>query len=186
MKWEVFDLQNGTPLSDFNDIEDADKFIASFEDTDIGTQLQVRQIEPSLLTSAPVLRIIRGCPGAGKTTFASKHFPGVFHVENDMFLVKGNTYSWSPGKVKRAIEWCSAMVKNALSNHMDVIVCNTFTKLRFIKHYEDLANAYGARFQVWRCIGNFKNVHGLDDSKVESFKNAMEDWPGEIVVGPAV
>ena len=182
MRLEVFNLQDDKVLADFNDIELADKFIASFEDTDIGSQLHVRPSDkPS--SRSPILRLVRGKPGSGKSTFASRHFPGVFHVENDMFLMQGNEYLWSPQRVKSAINWCSSTVKNALENGLDVIVCNTFTKRRFIQHYKDIAEECGARFVVYRCTGSFKNVHGLDDNMVENFNKSMEDWPGEIIVG---
>ena len=182
MRFEVFNIQDGKVLSDFNDCEAADCFIASFEDTDIGSQLQIRNTNK--VYTRPILRCVRGNPGSGKTRFAATHFPGVFHVENDMFLIKGNDYKWSPYGVKQAIVWCTDMVRNALEHKIDVIVCNTFTKRKFIQHYKDLAEQYDADFQVYRCTGNFKNVHGLDDAMVEKFKNAMEDWPGEIEVGP--
>ena len=183
MNLEVFNIQDGKVLSTFKDFEAADRFIASFEDTDIGSQLQIRQSNvPSI--SKPILRIVRGIPGSSKTTFAAKHFPGVFHVENDMFLIRGNDYKWSPYSVRQAIAWCIDMVRNALEHKIDVIVCNTFTKRKFIQHYKKLADDYGADFQVYRCTGNFKNVHGLSDTMVDGFKNAMEDWPGEIIVDP--
>lgn len=185
MKWEVFNMQDGKVLADFNNIESADKFIALFEDTDIGSQLQTRQ-NASASGSSPILRVVRGVPGSGKSTFAVKHFPGVFHVENDMFLMRGNDYHWTPQRVKSAIDWCSRMATEALASGLDVVVCNTFTKRRFIRYYKNIAEELGARFDVYRCTGSFKNVHGLDDSMVEKFKKAMEDWPGETFVSPSV
>lgn len=182
MKWEVFHLVTNDVLASFKDIDEADRFIASFEDTSLCSQLQTRQVEAGF--NVPILRLCRGAPGSGKTYFASKHFPGVFHVENDMCLIRGDAYDWSPERVTKAIDWCSSIVKNALSNNMDAIVCNTFTKRRFVQHYKNLASEFGAKFQVYRCNGNFQNVHGLNDKMVQNFKSAMEDWPGEIVVEP--
>lgn len=131
-----------------------------------------------------ILRTIRGAPGSGKTSFAYRQFPGVFHVENDMFLMHDGKYCWSKESVKQAISWCMSMVRNALENNVDVVVCNTFTKKIYVAAYEKIAQEYGAKFEVYRCIGNFQNVHGLNDNMVQQFKDAMEDWPGEIVVDP--
>lgn len=82
----------------------------------------------------------------------------------------------------KAVAWCLDMCKTALSNKFDVVICNTFTKMRFIEAYKRLAEKFGAEFYVYRCCGNFQNVHGLSPSIVDSFERAMEDWPGEILV----
>ena len=77
------------------------------------------------------------------------------------------------------------MVKTALEHQIDVCVCNTFTKKRYVAAYEKIALECGAKFEVYRCIGHFKNVHGLSDKMVKKFEKAMEDWPGETIVDPA-
>lgn len=182
MHVEVFNIETNDVLAKFKHIQDADRFIASFENTSLQHALQIREDKATYVNSHPILRICRGWPGSGKTTFAIKHFPGIFHVENDMFLMRGGKYTWSKDRVKMAINWCSKTARNALENGLDVIVCNTFTKRKFISFYQNMASECDAEFQVYRCVGNFQNVHGLDDNMVQNFKNAMEDWPGEIVV----
>ena len=132
------------------------------------------------------LRIFRGHPGSGKSTSAKQMFPGTLLLENDMFLISDNQYKWSKERVRAGIDLCVKMVKMALENGSDVIIANTFTKRRFIETYRMIAEEYGAKFEVYRCVGNFKNVHGLDDKMVQQFKDAMEDCPGEIIVDPTV
>ena len=51
------------------------------------------------------LILVRGIPGSGKTSFAYRQFPGVFHVENDMFLMHDGKYCWSKDIVKQALRW---------------------------------------------------------------------------------
>lgn len=131
-----------------------------------------------------ILRLCRGYPGSGKSTTAKKLFPGTLLLENDMFLIQDDQYKWSKEGVKNAIDLCIAMTRMALKNNSDVVVANTFTKARYVMAYKKIAEECGAKFVVYRCVGNFKNVHGLSDSMVENFKNAMEDWPGEIIVDP--
>ena len=128
------------------------------------------------------LHLFRGYPGSGKSTAAQKLFPGVVLFENDQFLMKDGKYCWSKDTVKNAVKWCHSSVENALRNGIDVCVANTFTKYRFVESYRQLAEKYGAKFEVYRCTGNFKNVHGLNDAMVESFKNAMKDYPGELFI----
>lgn len=131
-----------------------------------------------------ILHLFRGHPGSSKSTTAMRMFPGVVRFENDMFCERDGKYQWSSERVKDSISWCTESVKNALSLGMDVCVCNTFTKKRYVAAYEKIARERGAKFEVYRCNGDFKNVHGLSPEMVESFKRAMEDWPGEILVEP--
>lgn len=130
------------------------------------------------------LNLFRGAPGSSKSTSAQRMFPGVLLVENDMFHMRNGQYEWSKENMPKAISWCVDMVRTALENGLDVCVANTFTKRKFIEAYKKIAEEFGAEFHVYRCVGKFKNVHGLDSKKVESFKKAMEDWPGEIFVKP--
>ena len=128
------------------------------------------------------LHLFRGYPGSGKSTAATRMFPGIVKFENDQFLMRDGKYCWSKESVQDAIKWCFSSVENALKNGMDVVVANTFTKRRFITAYEKLAIKYGAKFKVYRCTGNYQNVHGLNNEMVESFKKSMEDWPNEYFI----
>ena len=130
------------------------------------------------------LILFRGKPGSGKTQAAYRMFPGTFHLENDMFHIHNGKYEWSKDNMPKAITWCVEMCKIALSQGLDVVVCNTFTKRRFVEAYKKIAEEFEADFYVYRCNGSFQNQHGLSPSMVESFKNAMEDWPGEVLVEP--
>lgn len=131
------------------------------------------------------LNLFRGWPGSSKSTSAQRMFPGVLLVENDMFHMHNGKYEWSKESMPKAISWCVDMVRTALENGMDVCVANTFTKRKFVEAYKKIAEELGAEFHVYRCVGKFKNVHGLSDSMVAEFEKAMEDWPGEIIVDPA-
>lgn len=130
------------------------------------------------------LHLVRGIPGSGKSTFVHKMFPSIFHVENDMFHMHDGAYDWDKDNMPDAIAWCASMVETALEHGMDAVVSNTFTKCKFIEHYKKIAEKHGASFHVYRCIGQFKNVHGLGNALVDSFKKSMEDWPGETIVQP--
>ena len=131
-----------------------------------------------------ILRVIRGFPGAGKSSFAKRSFPGTLLLENDMFHMHNGIYDWHGNAMPAAIKWCMDMARIALENKMDVVVANTFVKCAFIEGYKKLAEKFNAKFEVYRCYGNFQNTHGLDSKKVNSFKKSMEDWPNEIFVKP--
>ncbi|MEZ9733277.1 AAA family ATPase [Vibrio cyclitrophicus] len=73
------------------------------------------------------LTLIRGIPGAGKTTMASKLDARL--VEADMFFVdKDGKYSHCPQYIKDAHAWCRLEMKRLLRAGYDVVVANTFIK----------------------------------------------------------
>ena len=137
------------------------------------------------IDSAMRLNLFRGIPGSGKSSAAQRMFPGVLLIENDMFHMHNGRYERKAENMPKAVSSCTDMVRMALGNGMDVCVANTFTKKKFIQAYQKIAQEFGAEFTVYRCVGKFKNVHGLSDSMVAGFEKAMEDWPGEVIVDPA-
>jgi len=128
------------------------------------------------------LILYRGAPGSGKSSAAKRMFPNTLLLENDQYHMHNGVYDWHKENMPAAIEWCMNMARTALENHFDVVVANTFTKRAFVDAYKKIADEIGASFDVYRCTGNFKNVHGLSDSLVDNFKKSMEDYPGEIIV----
>ena len=130
------------------------------------------------------LILVRGVPGSGKSTFAARAFPGVFHVENDMFHIKDCEYRFDFNKQKDAVSWCMEMCETALRNGMDVVVSNTFTKRRYVMAYAKLAAKYGADVSVYRMTGSFENRHSVPATVFNNMKNGFEDWSGETVVSP--
>ena len=131
-----------------------------------------------------IVRIVRGQPGAGKSTFARKMWPGVLLLENDMFHMHSNEYEFSGKRQDQAINWCIDLANLTVSKGADVVIANTFTKSGYIECYERLAKLFGAGFEVYRMMGKWKNVHGLTDAMVENFTKSIQDWPGEKLVYP--
>lgn len=127
----------------------------------------------------PILRIVRGLPGSGKSTKA-KSF-GCFHVEADMFHIKDDEYKWSGSQVMRSHEWCRSMVKQAMASGMDVVISNTFTRIWEFQDYIDLASHYGYKVVVIRCTNEFGNIHNVPDHSLKQMKDRFEDYEGELV-----
>ena len=126
------------------------------------------------------LILFRGIPGSSKSTSANRMFPGILKLEQDQYFMRDGHYRWNAREMPKAVAWCKNACRNALENNFDVIVCNTFTKQKYIKDYEDLAKEYGADFVVYRCNGQFKNTHNVPRSVLASMKAGFEDWDGEI------
>ena len=139
------------------------------------------------LTDKPqkkTLFIVRGVPGSGKTTFVKNFLKGVFHVENDMFHMKGLNYEWSADGQKKAIDFCSDFVEYAMEHGIVCAVSNTFTRKRFVDYYVDMAKRYGYTVFIFRCMGEFTNVHSVPYETLKSMSDGFEDYEGEIIVRP--
>ena len=130
------------------------------------------------------LVLIRGIPGSGKSTFAATAFPGVFHLENDMYHMKNGKYSFDSRMQDNAIAWCMDMCRTALALGMDCVVSNTFTKKKYVETYRRIAEEFRADFEVYRMRGEFPNVHSVPDGVFANMKKNFEDWPGENAVDP--
>lgn len=130
------------------------------------------------------LVIVRGCPGTGKSTFVKEAFPNVLHLENDMFHYHNGEYLFNQRKQDSAIEWCIDMTMHSLKRGMDVVVSNTFTKKAFVDSYRKIADLFGSKFEVYRMMGNFKNIHEVPKMVLENMKNNFEDYPEENFVFP--
>lgn len=125
------------------------------------------------------LTIIRGLPGSGKSTYAKKNYKCLI-LENDMFHMRNGEYMWDKDEMPNAIDWCMKTCENALSLGMDVVVSNTFTRGSVIRKYIEIADKYGADYEVIRCTGRFGSVHNVPGYVMESMERGFEDWPGEV------
>ena len=126
------------------------------------------------------LILLRGLPGAGKSTLA-KLLVGdksYCHKEADMFFVdrEGN-YKFEPSKIKDAHAWCKEETEFLLRlEHSPVVVSNTFTQEWEMDAYFELAEEFG--YQVFSLIVENRhggmNVNGCPEDKIEQMRNRFE------------
>lgn len=136
------------------------------------------------MSNKPTLYLIIGVPGSGKTTYAKElaikltytlgYTPKIY--EADMFFNRGGNYQWKPEYLGHAHKWCQQKVENELKKGYSVICSNTSIYKRDRKYYIDLAKKYKANIEVITCSGNFKNIHGVPDAKVELMKRKFEPF----------
>ena len=126
------------------------------------------------------LYILRGIPGAGKTTLAKSI--GAVHFEADMYFMVGKEYKFDVTKLKQAHAWCQDQVRISMKNSdnkigdLRIAVSNTFTQEWEMEPYVEMAKEYG--FKVFTLI--VENRHGgvhqheVPEDKIELMKNRFE------------
>lgn len=127
----------------------------------------------------PKLIIIRGLPGAGKSTLA-KSLTRYIHFEADMFW--GDPYVFDRDRLSEAHEWCETRVAKTLedliTNPRDdidgVVVSNTFTATWEMSAYFTTAMFLDLEMpQVILVQGDYGSIHGVPDEVVERMRSRL-------------
>jgi len=134
------------------------------------------------------LIVIRGLPGSGKSTLAEKLVAAnqhTAHYDNDMFF-GDQYYRWTKALNQQAIVWCQGQVARALYNGYNAIVANTFTRIRYIDPYKEMARVFGAEFEIlepdtpWAkdlSLCHAKTIHGVPFEHMRSMLEAWQELP---------
>ncbi len=128
-----------------------------------------------------ILYILRGVPGAGKSTLAKELAPTENICEADSYqLDKDGNYVFNPRKVGICHKLCMDKFKRLVHEHTDrIVVSNTSTKLREFKAYMDYATENGYKVIVIVV----ENRHGNDsvhDVPQETREKMAENLLGSI------
>jgi len=127
-----------------------------------------------------ILTIVRGLPGAGKSSFASFIWNDYAIVEADKFFTdeKGN-YNFDTEKLPNAHAWALSQVEEKMLDHLnneqyypEIVVTGTFSEEFEVEPYYALAEKYN--YKVWCIIvenrhGN-KSIHDVPDDIVEKMR----------------
>lgn len=126
------------------------------------------------------LILVRGLPGSGKSTYATKEATkkGLVHYEADMYHMVNGEYKFDRKKASKAHEWCEMGVRNTLSRGHSVIVSNTFTTNEEMEVYRYMASWYRAKFNVVEMKENYGSIHGVPEDVIEKMKDRWESDNG--------
>jgi len=121
------------------------------------------------------LFLLRGLPGAGKSTLAKALNAQVF--EADMYFVnKEGEYIFDPSKIKDAHQWCQDNVADAMGWGLTVAVSNTFTQEWEMEFYYKLAEKH--HYTVFSLVVENRhggvNTHDCPEEAIERMRNRFE------------
>lgn len=120
------------------------------------------------------LILLRGLPGAGKSTFA-KTLGGI-HIEADQFFMENGEYKFDASKLKQAHEHCRTSTEGWMVEGHNIVVSNTFTTSKEMQPYYELAEKYG--YQVYSLIVENRHgstsIHSVPDDTLDKMEKRFE------------
>jgi predicted kinase len=132
-----------------------------------------------------VLILLRGVPGAGKSTLANSIWNEYAVCEADKYFHNKETgaYEFDITKLKDAHAWCRSQVEIRMKDNQvnpqfypEIVVSNTFTQEWEMQAYFDLAKQYDYRV-VSLIVENRhggENVHGVPADKVQAMRDRFQ------------
>jgi len=143
-------------------------------------------------TSSHLVVILRGISGAGKSSYAKKHYPDAVVCSADNFFIqKDGTYKFRADLLGKAHQQChDNFVKALRDKTRRIVVDNTNTKRREYGWYLQDARNYGydvlfVRLDTPVSVAAERNAHGVPLDAVQRMADRMDEVPEgclEIVV----
>jgi hypothetical protein len=101
------------------------------------------------------------------------------HLEADQFFTKNNEYNFNPEHIATAHRWCQNATEALLRLHHDVVVSNTFTTLREMVWYRNIAHDLDVEFVVLETTLEIKgdNGHNVPVNTIDKMRRRWEAIP---------
>ena len=113
------------------------------------------------------LVLIRGLPGAGKSTYAKTHFPLYRHFEADMYFVNAaGVYEFNALQLNQAHRWCIEMVDDSIDRGRPTVVSNCFIQAWEFDPYFIIAAEYEVPVRIIELQTSHGNTHGVTPEKI--------------------
>lgn len=127
--------------------------------------------------------ILRGIPGAGKTTWARQNAQDAIICSADHFFEKDGVYQFNPKMLSQAHGACLKKFVEALQNGDQlVVVDNTNIKIQHLTPYVSLAEAYNYKVEIRTLkvpmlVGAARNIHSVPQATIQRMEKEFERLP---------
>jgi predicted kinase len=123
------------------------------------------------------LILVRGCPGAGKNTFARLVANGAPVIAADDFFMRKGFYDFDKRFLGTAHKWCQNEVERYLKFSLaKIFVANTFTTRSEMQPYIDMAKKHG--YDVYTIIVENRHgstsIHNVPEVAIDAMKNRFD------------
>jgi len=136
------------------------------------------------------LILVRGVPGSGKSTLARDMSNGdrsagidTTVLEADMWMTDHDgRYKFDGNRLKYCHQMCQQMTcLHMMQGTNRIYVANTFVKKWEADVYYALAKVWGYDVKVILCDGNYANVHGVPQDRVNIMRANMEPYENQTI-----
>lgn len=124
--------------------------------------------------------IMRGIPGAGKSTLAKKiaEKTGAVICSSDHYFERDGTYKYVKEEISEAWRQCENKARRLLILRQSVIIDNTNVALSDYENYIQLAYNEGAEIEIVELkvpvdVAKARGIHNVPD---ESYKRFVSRW----------
>lgn len=128
--------------------------------------------------------IMRGVPGAGKSTWVKRNHPQAFVCSADDYFEKDGAYKFDVRKLGEAHAFCMSAFLHVMNDpaHPVVIVDNTNIRYAEMSPYVLVGQAFGCSIEVATIathpdVSARRNVHSVPAEKVYRAWDAFEQLP---------
>lgn len=127
----------------------------------------------------PILYIVRGLPGAGKSTFCRQNFRDLLILENDKLAIQAGVYDFYRRPWEHVIQDNLELLRKACCAQCDVVICNTFVTRAELAPILAIAEVNGYEYRILKVVGDYGSTHSVPAETLQKMKDKWEDVPGE-------